>query len=48
MELFGIPKVILWYCRKSENETIFMRTPRKRRVVASFLLQKNKVVMENR
>ena len=30
MELFGIPKVILWYCRKSENEMIFMRTPRKK------------------
>nr|DAP06307.1 MAG TPA: hypothetical protein [Caudoviricetes sp.] len=40
MELFGIPKVILWYCRKSENETIFMRTPRKRRAVASFFCYK--------
>lgn len=43
MELFGIPKVILWYCRKSENETIFMRTPRKRRIHASFLLYKKVV-----
>lgn len=40
MELFETFKVILWYCRKSENETIFMRTPKKRRAVASFFVIK--------
>ena len=30
MELFGIFKVILWYCQENESKTFFMMTPRKK------------------
>lgn len=48
MELFGIFKVILWYCQENESKTFFMMTPRKKTHTRVFFVMKNKVVMENR
>ena len=47
MELFGILKVILWYCQENESKTFFMMTPRKKAHTRVFFFIKNKVVMEN-